>query len=453
MNKSYDTVEYKKKINGSTTYQYDTNGQLVGSSFTQENLNFMVLKSARATAVTFAYKQRLKRGPRLKALPYYIAKSIEVGRFDAINFIAGSQQRYQRLLTGYIYHPYPPGGATPIFADRLVSSESAKAYWYVTDDFMLPPSITSDVQRCSDLATTKLLLRMKDGKFNGAQALAEANQVQRLIGDTTRKLALTLTFLRKGNLRGASLVLGVRTGKREQTRYTKMYQKAGDKASIENMLSSGVLAVQYGIRPLLQDIVGAAELYAQKRAAEVVVSMKASATVERNLSSKKQVTSSFNADGVYTAKANSFTNRVTTVTVGCSFQKGSEVVHTLKQLGISNPFLLAWELMPWSFVIDWFIPIGNYLSSLDATLGLIFNDGFKSTKCVQTHTRSQVVSGYVRSSGSSTYAGSDFRRTALTGFPSVRPPQFKNPFSWEHALNGIALLVGVKNQVIKSNFR
>jgi hypothetical protein len=38
------------------------------------------------------------------------------------------------------------------------------------------------------------------------------------------------------------------------------------------------------------------------------------------------------------------------------------------KLGLTNPLLVGWELVPLSFVADWFLPIGDYLASLDAPL-------------------------------------------------------------------------------------
>lgn len=39
-------------------------------------------------------------------------------------------------------------------------------------------------------------------------------------------------------------------------------------------------------------------------------------------------------------------------------------------VGLVNPFQLGWELLPFSFVIDWLIPIGNALAALSASVGL-----------------------------------------------------------------------------------
>jgi len=62
----------------------------------------------------------------------------------------------------------------------------------------------------------------------------------------------------------------------------------------------------------------------------------------------------------------------TTITL---YYEDNSSISTLQQLGITNPINLAWELIPYSFVVDWFIPVGDYLSSLDAFLGKSFVSG------------------------------------------------------------------------------
>lgn len=40
------------------------------------------------------------------------------------------------------------------------------------------------------------------------------------------------------------------------------------------------------------------------------------------------------------------------------------------QLGLINPVSIAWELVPFSFVVDWFIPVGQFLEGWTDLLGL-----------------------------------------------------------------------------------
>jgi len=41
----------------------------------------------------------------------------------------------------------------------------------------------------------------------------------------------------------------------------------------------------------------------------------------------------------------------------------------LSQLGLVNPASLAWELVPFSFVVDWFANVGDFLASFTDTVG------------------------------------------------------------------------------------
>lgn len=42
----------------------------------------------------------------------------------------------------------------------------------------------------------------------------------------------------------------------------------------------------------------------------------------------------------------------------------------LTQLGFTNPLSIAWELLPWSFVLDWFVDVGGYINRMDFALGI-----------------------------------------------------------------------------------
>jgi len=50
------------------------------------------------------------------------------------------------------------------------------------------------------------------------------------------------------------------------------------------------------------------------------------------------------------------------------------------RISLGNPMELAWELIPFSFVVDWFLPIGNWISALDATLHVTGTWGTVTTK-------------------------------------------------------------------------
>lgn len=43
---------------------------------------------------------------------------------------------------------------------------------------------------------------------------------------------------------------------------------------------------------------------------------------------------------------------------------------TATSLGLTNPASILWEIVPFSFVVDWFIPVGSFLSSFTDFLGV-----------------------------------------------------------------------------------
>nr|UUW21433.1 MAG: maturation protein [Hangzhou fiers-like virus 1] len=111
--------------------------------------------------------------------------------------------------------------------------------------------------------------------------------------------------------------------------------------------------------------------------------------------------------------------------------------------GLINPLSIAWELVPFSFVVDWGIPIGNTLSSLTATAGLDFVWGFESTLKKSRWNLSynlDPVTGYVvEAPGSYSWRRTRFDRRTLKGFPLPDIYGEDGPFSTTRIANAIAL--------------
>jgi hypothetical protein len=135
------------------------------------------------------------------------------------------------------------------------------------------------------------------------------------------------------------------------------------------------------------------------------------------------------------------------------FQIDYPEMPNITRLGLTNPPQLAWELIPFSFVFDWLLPIGDWLSSLDATVGLRFSDGSKSVK--RDLTRTITTRKTTQSSGpftwgtqtskevkvdTSSFVEDSIVRTKLSSFPDVAFPPFKNPASMMHLATALALL-------------
>jgi len=120
---------------------------------------------------------------------------------------------------------------------------------------------------------------------------------------------------------------------------------------------------------------------------------------------------------------------------------------TLQSLGITNPLNLAWELIPYSFVVDWFLPVGDYLTGLDTFIGKTFKAGCISyiTNIKTTVTPCGFVgtNGYSVSSAVMPQAYAEeryYKRVPLSAFPSANLPRLQINLNLNRALDAISLV-------------
>lgn len=124
--------------------------------------------------------------------------------------------------------------------------------------------------------------------------------------------------------------------------------------------------------------------------------------------------------------------------------------HNGSSLGLINPVSIAWELVPFSFVIDWLIPIGEWLESLSATSGTQFVAG-----CVTEVVEVQAVyrdmcpgvskdpSRYESSATNFSVRMLAMSRTQLLSWP-WGTLYVKDPLSTKHLITALALLKQTK---------
>lgn len=281
-----------------------------------------------------------------------------------------------------------------------------------------------------------LLLKIKDQKVNLWQAYAERAKTAEMLAKSFTRLFDTLRYLKRGDLVKASQAIGVKVGNNRQ--FQNLYKRNQQKA-----VASGWLELQYGWRPLISDIHGAAEALAE--AHHGIPKERVSLT--RHVSGGR-MTPTTTPNTTYSYK--DVETWEAYVKYVCYFTAGNQELKTLSELGITNPALIAWELMPWSFVIDWCLPIGDYISSWDATLGLQFKSGCKTVFRKEEVTRfithgpgdglGGTRSGHSRASRETI----SMVRTKLNTFPSALIPGFENPFQITRMLNSMALLRSLK---------
>lgn len=205
------------------------------------------------------------------------------------------------------------------------------------------------------------------------------------------------------------------------------------------------LEVQYGWKPLLSDIYGAASDLAAKDSQD---SQRYNVTVKATRSSADKYRDVLHVQDSIGSNVTLKRSRNTSFDafIRLDYTMDNPYLHTLAQKGFTNPLSVAWELVPYSFVVDWFLPIGNYLEQLDADSGFSFRAGSLSlrqtTKCWYSATVDPVrTSTKVRTGGCPrcSYYKKTLSRTVYSSSPSGSLG-LRNPLSGLHFANATALL-------------
>lgn len=303
---------------------------------------------------------------------------------------------------------------------------------------------------------TKLLLKVKDQKVNMMQVIAERRQIFDMMNLTVKRLSTAVILLREGRpgmalnaLRASHGLTGIRE--------TRLMQ-GQDKAKPESVFSAW-LSIAYGWKPALQDLFGAAEQLASTNLNE---NLEKARTRDFKVMESSVRTPGSNAGSIYTTLMETVEKRTTKITIGyqVKFSLFNSPEHTMAKIGLTNPAYLAWELLPFSFVYDWILPLGNYINSWDATFGLKFKSGTKTVKIEQEYRmEGQTIPRAQQSANQWQFEGTKssyqrkvtFSRTVLNDFPFPAIPHFKNPFSTHHIVNGLALFGVLTGATSKQN--
>lgn len=103
----------------------------------------------------------------------------------------------------------------------------------------------------------------------------------------------------------------------------------------------------------------------------------------------------------------------------------------LSRIGLTNPAVLAWDVIPWSFVVNWVIPIGDWLESIDSTVGLDYLGGTYSRGVRLQDGKVAVTPAWDRNRkgsgfGEGSFAFFNYDRKVISQY--VDPFYLKNPF-------------------------
>lgn len=273
--------------------------------------------------------------------------------------------------------------------------------------------------------------RLKAKKVDLGVAFAERKATAMTVGDTARRLAEAVKYLRRGMWRNAQRELGIR--------YKDRTRPAGSN------WTNHWLQLQYGWKPLLADVYGSCDALSKRPNGDWRVTVKARRAEEDVFEYYAPKLGASYPTGNYDAYHGKAVRKRGVFTRIDALPQ-NDLTISLVSLGVTNPLLVAWELVPYSFVVDWFLPIGSWLDSLDALAGYGQAWTSQSTKLETTWVDKGLSynwpnpDSYIRNNWLGTKRIVNLSRSVSTGVPVPSFPRFKDPVSLGHMANGLSLL-------------
>lgn len=305
--------------------------------------------------------------------------------------------------------------------------------------------------------TNALLEGINQSKTNVLVGMAEFNKTADLVTSTATRLYKSIKALRRGDFPTFLDEIGVRWHPKAQRRFSRGWARANHpnntrekrRANTKQFVAQTWLEYQYGWKPLLSDVYSHAEAFAEQATEKADIIR----TCSRKGNTKRESIKSRIAGSAFTEVRTS-TSEVW-VKLGVRYKIPNGGVPLFHSFGVSNPLEVAWEIVPFSFVADWFLPVGDYLRAFSSSIGLEFKDGYRTVKTKTTLVVSLTNAGIVIGAGTPTtqtpyvddqkytFELFDIERVPMQTFPLPSLPEWKDPRSLAHGASAIALLTSL----------
>lgn len=260
---------------------------------------------------------------------------------------------------------------------------------------------------------------------NVALTLIDSKKSHAMISSRLLTLISAVKSLKKGHIGDMAHTLGVGLlPKHTKTRRYKPRrgQKRTRRLSAPQDVANTWLEYSFGWSPLLADIHDAVKVLGGKPpSTQVKTSGKSSFSLEDRL-----VDADWTKQSVYG-------------TVVCKLQANVRVTSPnlllLNELGLINPAFVLWDAVPFSFVVDWILPVGKFLRSWTDFVGVELTDKFQTYYWVAWDW------GNSKSRPGVYFRKSSVRKTQrILEFGGVPIPSFQgNPDAWKASIS-LALL-------------
>lgn len=218
--------------------------------------------------------------------------------------------------------------------------------------FTWPPGVFSGSQNLWDANSElklleKLRQKIRGHNFNSGVFAAEAPKAVSSIVAAATSVFSAYRYVKRGQPQQAIRALTTALSKSGRVRNVRASLKTTD-------VSSTWLALQYGWLPLISDVYEGVQMLDHLASRDDGLVFRAQHT--------EKVDWPYNGPNFSCVFPCSHTVRLI-----CRLKEQPPV---LQEFGLENPLSIAWELLPFSFVLDWFVPVGSYLEAMGFFRGL-----------------------------------------------------------------------------------
>lgn len=192
--------------------------------------------------------------------------------------------------------------------------------------------------------------KIANTNFDAALALAEARETADTVTDLSKRALRLLVAVKKLDFKTLKKELKWRNGPTNATSPSEAW-----------------LQYRYGIMPTVYDVQGAIEVLSGKIARPMLTTVKGGTSTSLDKTWEEY----------YGYKTFTRTGKQTFRTSLCVRIK-SEAYQTASEFGFTNLAGIAWEFIPFSFIVDWVTPIGSWLKALSIIPTVDFEHGSQS---------------------------------------------------------------------------
>nr|QDH90923.1 MAG: hypothetical protein H1Rhizo26FD577_000003 [Leviviridae sp.] len=295
---------------------------------------------------------------------------------------------------------------------------------YLPDNLGPGPNIDDGVslKHCINNAYDKITAGIGDQSTWGNNVL-EAHQSLGMVTGLATSLLGAVKAVRKGDVGGVVKSLGLTGVKGGSSRVARAVNKS-------QPFANKWLELHFGWVPLVKDIGSAMDTISKPDFGLRKVRGSSQVRYQHRVDFKQDLNRS---------------HQYVEATISChscaTYRVTNPNAFLANQLGVVNPLAVAWEAVPYSFVVDWFSNVGQVLSSMDTFCGCTLFSSYTTTSQDGTLDYFAASDNYPYNFSRSSYGKSFYveRQPSISG-PSLEVKPFKG-LSPTRAATAISLLL------------